>query len=98
MRHSTKTRLVKDLICPTRLRRSLDIGMTSDQNPVSDISQMTSLAEISRRHALVRPDSVALSFEGRETTFALFHRHSNQVANALIAAAVTPGQRVAYLG
>jgi long-chain acyl-CoA synthetase len=75
----------------------IEPDMTSDQNPV-DIGQMTTLAEISRRHALARPDTVALSFEGRETTFALFHHHSNQVANALIAAAVTPGQRVAYLG
>jgi acyl-CoA synthetase (AMP-forming)/AMP-acid ligase II len=63
-----------------------------------DISQMTTLAEISRQHALLRPDVVALSFEGRETTYLQFHCRSNQLANALIGAKVAPGQRIAYLG
>jgi long-chain acyl-CoA synthetase len=71
--------------------------MTSDANS-ADINSMTTLAEIARRHALSRPDSVSLSFEGRETTFAQLHQRSNQVANALISAGVTPGQRVAYFG
>jgi long-chain acyl-CoA synthetase len=63
-----------------------------------DIDQMTTLADISGRHARDRPHAVALSFEGRETTYAQFHERSNQVANALIGAGVRPGQRVAYLG
>jgi acyl-CoA synthetase (AMP-forming)/AMP-acid ligase II len=75
----------------------IEPDMISDQNAI-DIGAMTTLAEISRCHALARPDSIAFSFEGRETTFALFHQRSSQVANALIAAAVTRGQRVAYLG
>jgi long-chain acyl-CoA synthetase len=75
----------------------LDTGMTPDQQP-SDVSQMTTLAEITRRHAANRPQSVALSFEGRDTTFAEFDRNTNQVANALIAAEISAGHRVAYLG
>ena len=66
--------------------------------PTVDIAGMDTLLDISRRHALERPDSVALSFEGRETTYARFHRNSNQVANALIAQGLLPGHRVAYLG
>jgi long-chain acyl-CoA synthetase len=41
---------------------------------------------------------VAFSFEGRNTTFAEFNRHTNQVANALLAAGVKKGERVCYLG
>ncbi|MCX4149651.1 fatty acid--CoA ligase [Paraburkholderia madseniana] len=59
---------------------------------------MTTLAEIALRHALSRPESVAFSFQGRDTTFALFDRRTNQVANALVATGVAPGHRVAYLG
>jgi long-chain acyl-CoA synthetase len=62
------------------------------------LSQITTLAEITRLHALARPTSVALSFEGRETTFAQFDGNSNQVANALVATGTLPGERVAYLG
>jgi acyl-CoA synthetase (AMP-forming)/AMP-acid ligase II len=63
-----------------------------------DVDRMTTLAEISRQHAAHRPQAVALSFEGRETTYAQFHERSNQVANALIGTGIRPGQRVAYLG
>src|SRR5882762_8898976 len=76
-------------------KTALDIGMNTQHDHV-DISHMTTFAEVSRRHAIDRPDSIALSFEARETTFARFERHSNQVANALIAAGVAPGDRVAY--
>jgi acyl-CoA synthetase (AMP-forming)/AMP-acid ligase II len=71
--------------------------MNSEQNPV-DISRITTFAEISRCHALARPNSIALSFEGRETSFAQFELNSNQVANALVDAGVSPRERVAYLG
>lgn len=71
--------------------------MTPVQDYV-DVSHMTTYAEVARRHALTRPDSVALSFEGRDTTFAQFHENTNQVANALFESGVSPGDRVAYLG
>ncbi|MGY2488437.1 fatty acid--CoA ligase [Cupriavidus sp. CP313] len=63
-----------------------------------NIDQMTTLAEICRLHALQRPHSMALSFEGRETTYAQFHSRTNQVANALTGAGLRHGQRIAYLG
>jgi long-chain acyl-CoA synthetase len=63
-----------------------------------DFDQMPTLADIPRYHAKERPDAVALSFEGRNTTFAQFDRHTNQVANALLAEGVTKGQRIAYVG
>lgn len=62
------------------------------------IELMTTLSEIARLQALHRPHTVALSFDGRETTYGQFHSRSNQVAHALIAEGVTPGQRIAYLG
>src|SRR5207344_2941717 len=54
--------------------------------------------DVPRYQALLRPDQVALEFEGRATTFADFNRHTSQVARALIAEGVKKGQHVAYLG
>ena len=59
---------------------------------------MPTLADIPRFHAKRRPDAIAFSFEGRDTSFADFDRHTNQVANALIAEGVKKGQRLAYIG
>jgi len=72
--------------------------IVTDIAPAVDFDQMTTLGDIARYHARVRPEAVALSFEGRETTFADFDRHTNQVANALIAAGVAKDQRIAYVG
>ncbi len=60
--------------------------------------EIQSLADLSRVHARLRPEAVALWFEGRTTTFAALDRQSSQLANALAAAGVTSGDRVAYLG
>ena len=57
-----------------------------------------SLADIARVQGRVRPDKVAFRFEGRETTFAAFDRHTNQVANGLAAMGVKDGERICYLG
>jgi long-chain acyl-CoA synthetase len=54
--------------------------------------------DITRNFAKMQPGRIALSFEGAETTYAEFERHTNQVANALIAAGVKPGDRVAFFG
>jgi len=59
---------------------------------------MPTLADVARHHGRTRSDQVALSFEGRETSYAAFDRHTNQVANALIAAGVKPGEAITYLG
>ena len=63
-----------------------------------DFDRMRTLGDVARYHAEQRPDAVAFRFEGRDTSFAAFDRHTNQVANALIAAGLTTGDRVAYVG
>ena len=63
-----------------------------------DVSAMPNLAEIVRHQAKIRPDDVALWFEGNETSYAQLNNRSNAVANGLIAAGVGPNDRVAYLG
>jgi len=73
---------------------------TKGEAPVSGINleEMRTIGDIARVHGRDRGDAVALTFEGRETTFAAFDRHTNQVANALIAEGVSKGQRIAYVG
>jgi long-chain acyl-CoA synthetase len=63
-----------------------------------DFAQMPTLGDIARYHARQRPDAVALSFEGRDTSFGEFDRHTDQVANALLAQGLTKGRRIAYIG
>ena len=63
-----------------------------------DFSRMPTLGDIARYHAEVRPDAVALTFEGRETTYAAFDRLTDKVAEALAAAGVGKGRRIAYVG
>lgn len=47
------------------------------------------------RRAIIQPDDVALEFEGVTKTFAAFSRRVSRLANALIAAGVDRGDRVA---
>jgi acyl-CoA synthetase (AMP-forming)/AMP-acid ligase II len=63
-----------------------------------DFDQMPTLGDIARYHARERPDAVALTFEGRTTTFAQFDKLTNRVANALVASGLKKGQHVAYVG
>nr|WP_221220870.1 fatty acid--CoA ligase [Phenylobacterium haematophilum] len=56
------------------------------------------MADAPRFHARERPDAVALTFEGRETTYAQFDAASNQAAQALLAEGLKKGDRIAYLG
>ena len=63
-----------------------------------DFDRMNTLGDVARYHAEARPEAVAFSFEGRETTFAALDRHTNQVANALLAAGLSTGDRIAYVG
>jgi acyl-CoA synthetase (AMP-forming)/AMP-acid ligase II len=58
---------------------------------------MKSVGEILRWRARQHPQQVAIWHEGRELTYADLDRRSNQVANALIAAGLEPGQRVCVL-
>ncbi|MEN9314904.1 MAG: hypothetical protein RIS35_1297 [Pseudomonadota bacterium] len=61
-------------------------------------SKFRTLADAPRVHAAEKGDRIALSFEGRLTTHAEFDRHTSQVANAMLAAGVRPGDRVAHVG
>jgi long-chain acyl-CoA synthetase len=56
------------------------------------------IADIPRTFALQTPDKTAFTFEGRDTSFLDFDRHTNQVANALLADGVKKGDRLCYLG
>jgi acyl-CoA synthetase (AMP-forming)/AMP-acid ligase II len=62
------------------------------------LSSSQSFADITRHLASTQPDHIALSFEGRETTYGALDKHTNQVANALSAAGVKKGDRVAFFG
>jgi long-chain acyl-CoA synthetase len=63
-----------------------------------DFDAMQTLGDVTRIHAAQRPDAIAFEFEGRLTSFAELDAHASQVANALAAAGVRQGQRIAYLG
>jgi long-chain acyl-CoA synthetase len=57
----------------------------------------STIADVVRNHAATRPDAPALLFEGRTLTFAELDRRSSQVAQALRAAGVGAGDRVAFV-
>lgn len=50
------------------------------------------------RRARVRPEAVAWEFEGQETTYLQVHERTSRLADALVAAGVRAGDRVAYAG
>src|SRR6201996_6993949 len=62
-----------------------------------DGSPVYALADIIRKRAAATPDAIALE-AGRPATFAELDRRSSQVAQALLAKDVRPGDRVAYIG
>ena len=63
-----------------------------------EFDAMPTLGDVPRHHAAMRGGQIALSFEGRLTTYADLDRHTSQVANALIAAGVKRGEAITYLG
>lgn len=63
-----------------------------------NFERMHTLGDVTRVHAEERPDAIAFEFEGRSTSFAELDAHARQVANALLASGVKPGDRIAYLG
>jgi acyl-CoA synthetase (AMP-forming)/AMP-acid ligase II len=56
------------------------------------------LIDIARVHGRDRGDRVAVSFEGRDLTYAELDRRSDRVAGMLQKLGVKPGDRVAWLG
>ena len=65
---------------------------------MSDLARLNSVADISRVHAAVRPDAVALDFNDRTTTYAELDERASRVAQGSIALGQTPGARIGYLG
>jgi fatty-acyl-CoA synthase len=57
-----------------------------------------SLCDLLQQHAVVRASSVALRFEGADTTYAQLATQVQQLAQHLRASGVQAGDRVAYLG
>lgn len=53
--------------------------------------------ELAERQAALRPDAVALVFEGKSETYGELNARANQVANALVSLDVKPGDRVVWL-
>ncbi len=65
---------------------------------------IATLGDIVREHARTGPDKTALTYveasvadEHRTWSFAELNSESNRIANALLAAGIEPGQRIAYL-
>jgi acyl-CoA synthetase (AMP-forming)/AMP-acid ligase II len=56
------------------------------------------LGDVAREQARTRGGKVAFSFEGRDTTFGELDANASRVANALTAAGVGRGDRIAYVG
>jgi len=64
----------------------------------ADGSRVLSVADIIRRRAAATPGLVAVIEPDRSTTFGALDERSSRVGQALIAAGVHPGDRVAYIG
>ena len=58
---------------------------------------IASIADIVRTYARERPDDPVFEYEGRTVTFGELDARSNRLANALAAAGVHAGDRVAFL-
>ncbi|HEV2364076.1 MAG TPA: long-chain-fatty-acid--CoA ligase [Caulobacteraceae bacterium] len=64
---------------------------------MSALATPACVADIARIQARGRPDQAAIDFQGRVTSFADFDALSSRCANALIAAGVQAGDRIAVL-
>lgn len=64
---------------------------------VSQICTIRVLADIPRYQAALRPNDVALNFNGRETTYEQLDERTNRVANGLMSVGMKQDRRVAIL-
>src|SRR3989338_8824665 len=62
-----------------------------------DLADITSVADVPRVQARLRPDAEAIWFEGRVITFGELDSASNRCALALLALGLKPGDRVGVL-
>ncbi|MFG3161148.1 fatty acid--CoA ligase [Streptomyces sp. NPDC048232] len=72
--------------------------MTTTRTGRLDHPEPRTLARTTGHHALRQPTTPAVHCEDRTLTYEQLHRESNRVAHALLAAGLTAGDRVAYLG
>ncbi|WP_311270446.1 fatty acid--CoA ligase [Sphingobium sp. WCS2017Hpa-17] len=56
------------------------------------------LVDLIRSHAIERGDAIALTFEGRDSSYATLDAHASRVAAAMVAMGLVSGDRVAFLG
>jgi Acyl-CoA synthetases (AMP-forming)/AMP-acid ligases II len=79
--------------------RRAEITSEGGRHPAGDARpQNLGLGSWPRRRSTLTPDRIAWSFEGEHTTFAEIDRRVEQLAGALAARGVAPGDRVAYFG
>lgn len=64
---------------------------------VEPFDGLQTLGDIARVHARLRPDTMALKFEGRTTTYGVLDAHTNRVAQALLADGTKKADRIGYL-
>jgi long-chain acyl-CoA synthetase len=60
-------------------------------------TEIACLADIVRVHGARRPDTAAIVYDGRTTSYGALDRASSRAANALIAEGVRPQRRIAHL-
>lgn len=60
--------------------------------------EVTTLGDLSRFNAAVRPESAALIFEERITTYRELDLLANRIANGLLAEGIRPGAHIGFLG
>lgn len=65
---------------------------------MTTVDDASNLADVVRIQGKNRGNAIVFDFEDRQTTFAEFDRHTNQIANGMIALGVKPQEHVAYLG
>lgn len=63
-----------------------------------DFEYLTTLPHAVRHFAQTRPDAIAYSFEGRDTSYAQLDANTDRAAQALLAAGIEAGDRIAYIG
>ena len=61
------------------------------------LTDILTVGDITRHHARIRPERVAIHYEGQRTTYSDLDRRANRVANGLIAEGIRPQARIAYL-
>ena len=75
---------------------NFDVGSKNVELLINQASQFT-VGDILRKNTRVRPERVALVFDGREWTFAELNQEVNKLANSLAQLGIDRGDRVAIL-